>query len=296
MITINEYLDDILLDFKDYATSGIELCGLKDVHFDGGRIPHYSDLHVQQLYLLRYAYAYSFEYKQMYRSLIERLDPTSEMSVTSIGCGSMIDYWALTRVIPRDCKIRYRGVDTVNWSYQMEKRPRDDVRFLNVDVVDLFRGASKLTADAYIFPKSISEFSLPDIRNICAELGEKVSSNKPIYFLFSLRTAQGSMERDMSKTHQLFQAMLDNGFNSDDNPNQYMTLNDELQGQKIRLVDNDFCHPTEVIGFLTKELHTCCVNFDGQNCQSDCESRLGRWPILKCQQARWQLFEFKKEE
>lgn len=52
MITINQYLDDILSDFKDYVNSGVELCDLKDVHFDAGRVPDYSNIHVQQLYLL----------------------------------------------------------------------------------------------------------------------------------------------------------------------------------------------------------------------------------------------------
>ena len=103
MITINKYLDDILFDFKEYVTSGVRLCDLKEVHFDAGNLPDYSDIHVQQLYLLRYAYAYSFEYKRMYASLIRRMNPGMEIAVTSIGCGSMIDYWALTRVVPNRC-------------------------------------------------------------------------------------------------------------------------------------------------------------------------------------------------
>lgn len=100
MITINEYLEDILFDFKEYVTSGVRLCDLKEVHFDAGKIPNYSDVHVQQLYLLRYAYAYS------YSSLIRRMNPGKEIAVASICCGSMIDYWALTRVVPHMCSIR----------------------------------------------------------------------------------------------------------------------------------------------------------------------------------------------
>lgn len=296
MITINKYLDDILFDFKEYVTSGVRLCDLKEVHFDAGNLPDYSDIHVQQLYLLRYAYAYSFEYKRMYDSLIRRMNPGMEIAVTSIGCGSMIDYWALTRVVPNRCTIRYRGIDTIDWSYRMEQRPQDDVLFRNADAVELVSKAKRLTADAYIFPKSISEFSKSDIEEICIALGEKTPLQNTVYFLFSLRTDDRSMERDTSKTNYLFQAMLDNGFVSNDNPNMYTILNKELQGQKIQTVDSDFQHPWEVVNFLTSELHTCCSRYDGQNCRPDCESRLGRWPILNCQQARWQLFEFTKEE
>ena len=38
MITINKYLDDILFDFKEYVTSGVRLCDLKEVHFDATSI------------------------------------------------------------------------------------------------------------------------------------------------------------------------------------------------------------------------------------------------------------------
>ena len=72
MFPINDYLDDILEEFEDYVHSGIRLCDLKSVHFDAGKIPDYSNIHVQQLYLLRYAYAYSFQYKCMYRTLLDR--------------------------------------------------------------------------------------------------------------------------------------------------------------------------------------------------------------------------------
>ena len=185
MITINKYLDDILFDFKEYVTSGVRLCDLKEVHFDAGNLPDYSDIHVQQLYLLRYAYAYSFEYKRMYASLIRRMNPGMEIAVTSIGCGSMIDYWALTRVVPNRCTIRYRGIDTIDWSYRMEQRPQDDVLFRNADAVELVSKAKRLTADAYIFPKSISEFSKSDIEEICIALGEKNTATKySLLFIF----------------------------------------------------------------------------------------------------------------
>ena len=56
MLTINDYLDNILEEFEDYVYSGVRLCDLKSVHFDAGKIPDYSNIHVQQLYLLRYAF------------------------------------------------------------------------------------------------------------------------------------------------------------------------------------------------------------------------------------------------
>lgn len=47
MLSINDYLDNILIDFESYARSGVKLCDLKSVHYDAGRIPDYSSLHIQ---------------------------------------------------------------------------------------------------------------------------------------------------------------------------------------------------------------------------------------------------------
>ena len=99
MISINEYLSNILDDFVGYVRSQDKLCELLDVHFDAGRIPNYTNIHVQQLYLLRYAYAYAFEYKCIYRKLIKRLKQDEEIDVTSIGCGNMLDYWSLAHAV-----------------------------------------------------------------------------------------------------------------------------------------------------------------------------------------------------
>ena len=146
----------------------------------------------------------------------------------------MIDYWALTRVVPNRCTIRYRGIDTIDWSYRMEQRPQDDVLFRNADAAELISKAKRLTADAYIFPKSISEFSKSDIEEICIALGEKTPLQNTVYFLFSLRTDDRSMERDMSKTNYLFFRLCwTTVFVSNDNPQYVYHFEQELQGQKI---------------------------------------------------------------
>ena len=298
MITINKYLDNILLEFKEYATSGVELCQLKKVHFDGGRLPDYSDIHIEQLYLLRYAYAYGFEYKQMYKSLWHRVKNLHALRVTSIGCGSMIDYWALTQIVPENCNIRYTGIDTIDWFYRFEPRPQDSISFVKNDVVSLFASADALTSDVYIFPKSISEFSHDDIRIIGNSLSKKLPSGQTVYLLFSLRTDEWNLAQDMSKTKIIFDAMVESGYKTSDLSNGVAVLNRDYQEKKIREVDSSFLHPQNVVKFLREDLHECCIKYveNWEHCKSDCERRLSWWPILTCQQAKWQLFEFTKEE
>ena len=61
MIIVNDYIDDIFNDFKEYLDNQENLCELKEeAYFYSNHIPNYDKLCVQQLYLLRYAYAYIY--------------------------------------------------------------------------------------------------------------------------------------------------------------------------------------------------------------------------------------------
>ena len=146
MITIEGYLENVLKDFCKYLGSEPRLLRFKNVNFNAGTIPDYTDIHVQQLYLLRYVYAYAFEYKSMYESLLQRQRYKDNISVVSIGCGTMVDYWSLVEALKergiRDCTVKYRGIDSVDWNYKFKPRSKDDVRFIESDAIKVF-GTSK---------------------------------------------------------------------------------------------------------------------------------------------------------
>lgn len=95
MLSINSYLNEILKGFQAYLREGHKLCDLRSLHYDQGQVPDYRETHVQQYYLLRYAYGYAFEYKAMYNILLKQHPFQQRISVTSIGCGAELDYWAL---------------------------------------------------------------------------------------------------------------------------------------------------------------------------------------------------------
>ena len=52
-------------DFREYMDQNVNLCMLKTLNYQAGQKPDYSDIHIQQLYLLRYVFSYAFEYKSM---------------------------------------------------------------------------------------------------------------------------------------------------------------------------------------------------------------------------------------
>lgn len=64
MVGITEYIEQIFEDFSEYYDEGHSMCELKELTFEAGGLPDYNGIRIQQLYLLRYAFAYSFSQNQ----------------------------------------------------------------------------------------------------------------------------------------------------------------------------------------------------------------------------------------
>ena len=89
MITIKNYISMIYDDFREYINQNDNLCMLKTLNYQAGKKPDYSDIHIQQLYLLRYVFSYAFEYKSMFDTLFSREKFKDGIEVASIGCGRL---------------------------------------------------------------------------------------------------------------------------------------------------------------------------------------------------------------
>lgn len=298
MITINEYLDNVLEDFQEYLNSDVCLCELKDVHFDAGRLPDYSDIHVQQYYLLRFAYAYAFEYKCMYLYLFQNHCFGDKIKVVSIGCGTGIDYWsmvaALKEVGLKDKIINYKGIDLIDWNYKLPNRKRDNMHIYRGDVTDVFVNAKSFASDIYFFPKSISEFSEEQMETICEAFEAKPITQDKIHILVSVRSNEYHMQEDRNKVGKLIKALECTNF--------YLLKDSEeclciTQGdKKIREIDDDFKHPHDVYSMLSS-LNTKCKQYqeNGYNCETACEKRLTWKPILSCNQVVFQALTFERK-
>ena len=296
MFLINDILDEVLNDFKNFVENSDSLCELKDLRFDGGHTPDYSNQHIQQYYLLRYAYAYAFEYKWMYGKLLHSNYKTlpEKINILSLGTGSMLDYWAISQLLQGRKQVNYKGVDVIDWKYKIEAENDDKVEFINKDIVSYFKDFSSDTdfnPDIYIFPNSISELNPDDIGKICDQVQEKICEKDKVYFMFSLRTDEDSMNIDMKRTGLIYDALIEKGFITKDKRDVYFSIIDESQDKKIYEVDNSFCQPANVISYLVN-LSNKCNDLKENKCNDNC---LDRWPILKCRYMKYQIFSFERE-
>lgn len=298
MISIKKYISIIYDDFKDYVDKNDKLCILKSLNYQAGQKPDYSNEHIQQLYLLRYVFSYAFEYKSMFNSLFAEEKFKDSIEVASIGCGNMIDYWGLVEALGEikstECRIKYKGIDTIDWCYKIEAREGDEVSFTKANAAKVFTKAEALISDVYIFPKSISEFSNEEFQEICEGFKNKEVLKDKVHILISLRTDQGSMDRDMERSEKLIAAMKQNGFTTKDNATTYIHYRNEDIG--IKKIDYRFEYPDDAIELL-KSLNTECSTYiiNKKNCLDDCKN-LNRWPILKAKNIRYQVLSFDRKD
>ena len=207
MITITKYLEKVFEKFKEECDKGtVSMKELKDgMDSIKGNNPRlgpngesiYSNSTVQRLYLLKYAYEYGFEYLSMCNELIEDFKDKAEISVVSLGCGTMLDYWALAYMLDKKNMskpvVKYQGIDVVEWEHSLETeaRARDMVKLFPDTFEEFFNKQDNKfnTHDVYFFPKSISEFSDEKEKSDIGVLLENLSNieKDSIYFCITLR-------------------------------------------------------------------------------------------------------------
>ena len=294
MISIEGYLEKIYLDLKAQVDSGEKLCELKELTFEAGCLPDYTNIQIQRLYLLRYAFAYLFEYETMYSEVLQKMNRPSNISVTSIGCGTMIDYWALVRAIKKrnlDCSINYLGVDTIDWSYKIKNSKNDEVIFLQRNAQQVLKESNELRSDVYFFPKSISEFSDKEFEDITECFEKKPICKNVVFVCISVRANEGSMERDILRTKKIVDALWNNGFKANKDYNLYTHYTENIG---IAAYDTDYSYPNFALEYV-KNLNRRCESYisQGANCKSDCTG-LNRSPVLKTGLINYQVIKFER--
>lgn len=294
MIGITEYIEQIYKDFSKYYDEGHSMCELKGLTFEAGSLPDYSNIRIQQLYLLRYAFAYSFEYSCIYDNIIKNFKGKSGIKVASIGCGTMIDYWSLIYTLKKhrmqECSVCYVGVDEIDWNYKMNHRKNDKVSFRLENIKSAFANNTKFISDIYFFPKSISEFNDMEMTVMTEALAEKPIEKDIIYFCISIRSNQGSMNRDMEKTEKIIRALEKNNYMID---NRYTDSKDD---KGIISFDSEFIYPADALEYI-QSLNEKCKKYlaNGMSCEKKCKSYLTRCPVLKTGNICYQIIKCERK-
>ena len=134
-IMIRDYIKNIYEDFKKYVDNQKVLCELKEEsYFYSNHIPNYRKLYVQQLYLLRYSYAYICEYMEMYINILNYFNENKinyeNWKILSIGTGSGLDLYGLGLCSEKlNYEISYSGSDVIKWEYRPEQIYKVDFVF-----------------------------------------------------------------------------------------------------------------------------------------------------------------------
>jgi SAM-dependent methyltransferase len=284
-MSITEYVENVYKDFSDYLKSEQKLCNLKDLHFDGGNVPNYADVHLHQYYLLRFAYGYEFTYRQMFDDLLKKFPElkTNTIQILSIGCGTGIDSMALNEL---NSNIEYFGVDKLNWSY---KYKNSNTEYFLDDINDWLSKQSKLNIDIICFPKSISELSDADITK-AAKRFCKINQTKDLYILVSLRANEYTISIDIDKSELFIKELKNNGYTrtGGNKSREYTTFIHEREG--IVKYNGYQEYPDEGVS-LCGSLNEHCATFmnTGANCKCCTPQNLKRKPMLTVGTIKYQI-------
>lgn len=291
MITITDYINMKAENLKNKLAAGELLCACQSLRFDQGSLPDYENSVLQDVYTLRYGLAYAHEYKRMYARLLEKMTPGRELEVVSLGCGNMVDYWSLRRVLPDDCHIRYHGVDTIDWNDKFTACPGDTVDFTQQDIYNYIDSCEKLTADIYIFPKSIIELEYDEVQNIGQLFLSKGVEKNEVHLLFSVRENEYSLKRDIAKTRCLYGFMEDLGMECELTADSYYCGIEKV----IDKSDSDFSiNRVQGAYELLRNLSGMCERYNN-GCCSCCFCKENRnYPMLNNKYMRYQVFTFRK--
>ncbi len=165
---IEKYLNNIYNYVLDTIEDEENLCNLLNLDYtNNNQNVDYSNILTQGIYLLRYAYAYIFEYKLMYTELLDMYEKNN-INILSIGCGTCIDFDALLLLKDKLNKrftkgLTYTGIDPVCWNdnlkhkyFTTDKKSKLNCIQSNLEDYCNNKDITKLI-DVLVFPKSISE-------------------------------------------------------------------------------------------------------------------------------------------
>ena len=168
----------------------------------------------QACYILRYSYAYAFEYYLLYIKILNAIGNIEELNVLSIGCGPQIDAWSLgvaSKTKKFKAQINYSGVDLAkNW--REDYHPRTEYIKVNQPVFGVGAGRFLMSCDTLdynmiVFPKSLRDIYYnkadADFYRIKTAFETRPITKDFVCIAFSLSNNPGETEEEQRVNEEL---------------------------------------------------------------------------------------------
>lgn len=293
---IERYLTFVYNRLKDYIEKGGDIRKLKGVSFQGVDHIDYDDKQVQELYILRYVYSYAFEYKMMFSEILSRFEGAEKLSILSLGCGPLPDYWGLGAAYAEDYNgidrdnIQYTGVDLIDWNYKDFSSIKIARSFVQMDFIEFVKNNDISDVNVVFFPKSICEIPMEKMDQLCSALSSGLKKNK-IALGVSLRNIY-----DVDRIQMIADAMAKKGYiSSEIIDNKDYSITDEegniTDYQPIQRLDNDFNYPPFILNYL-KTLSDKVT--DSTDEEAEELKGLNRNPITKTKYIQYKIVFFER--
>lgn len=231
----------------------------------------YSDSFEQKLYLLRYFYAYYYEYRKMVKEVTPCLD---DINMFSIGTGSGIDALALKNIAAYYNKnFTYCGVDIIDWGDRetvIGELPQ--VTFLkhniNAQTPCLIENANIIC-----FPKSLSDIRESEMESILKWLKRTQCLQSQIFLVASFTNSAHEVGEEQTRYSNIIEVFMEKKYLCHRNEKIQFSIPSN-SGEKIYEYDTNALYPDALLDFVRRELMTLCArhNTKGEHCDS-CEKR-----------------------
>lgn len=301
---IDKYLHLVFKDFKNAIELGgqfdisKDICKLKTLDYKSEDIPDYKDEIIQQLYILRYGYAYFWEYIKLYESALYKImackDAPLEVNVLSIGSGPGIDQYALSCEL-EDLKMKdrvkgkYVAFDKVRWNYSYDKDWNINTKVVH-NIYEL-RGIN-MKYNICIFPKSIGELDERTYREIIYYICDNCADK--LILINSIRKDHTGFDKErFDNLTFVLGAVKRFKYDKNELGIQTFTAGDrEING----MYGEKYEYPQDIKDYLS-DLLGHCKEYKLGECpdKAECLNLLGRYPMTKAGNLSYEIVELKKQ-
>ena len=197
----------------------------------------YTDKVFNAYYFYAYGYAYAFEYALIYKIVLSIYNAPS-IGIYSLGCGSMIDAWAVLYAVEKlGNKVNsldytglfYNGLDKSEWELDFKKyldefnsdsinRKRFfynemDTRKIQ-DIVSFFKSYKErnVQKSIFFFPKILNELGPEDGTKILKALEKSVKNFNRKEYYFCVSHSKRSLKEGVKLLDDMIKIFTDNGF------------------------------------------------------------------------------------